>query len=46
VIVVGRTSLSGWVPVPYVLVPSDVVFGRFDLSSSPAQLPHLDILFV
>jgi hypothetical protein len=34
-ILVGRNlvgkSVSGWVTAPYVLVPSDSVFGRFDL---------------
>jgi hypothetical protein len=27
----GRLSVSGWVIAPSVLVPSDGVFGRFDL---------------
>ena len=27
----GRHSVSGWVVAPSVLVPSDGVFGRFDL---------------
>jgi hypothetical protein len=27
----GRQSVSGWVIAPSVLVPSDGVFGRFDL---------------
>jgi hypothetical protein len=33
VVVVGRTSASGWVSVPCVLVPSDGVFGRSDLAA-------------
>jgi hypothetical protein len=28
---IGRHSVSGWVVAPSVLVPSDGVFGRFDL---------------
>jgi hypothetical protein len=30
---VGPTSVSGWVTAPIVLVPSDSVFGRFDLAA-------------
>jgi hypothetical protein len=33
VIVVGGTSASGWVSAPFVLVPSNGVFGRFDLAA-------------
>jgi hypothetical protein len=33
VIVVGQTSASGWILAPLVLVPSDGVFGRFDLAA-------------
>jgi hypothetical protein len=33
VIVVGRTSASGWVSAPFALVPSDGVFGRLDLAA-------------
>jgi hypothetical protein len=33
VIAVGRTSVSGWVTAPFVLVPSDGVFGHFDLAA-------------
>jgi hypothetical protein len=33
VVVVGRTSASGWVSVPFVLVPYDGVFDRFNLAA-------------
>jgi hypothetical protein len=33
VIAVCRTSVSGWVTAPFALVPSDGVFGRFDLAA-------------
>jgi hypothetical protein len=33
VIVVGKTSASGWVSAPFVLVPYDGVFGPFDLTA-------------
>jgi hypothetical protein len=33
VIVVGRPSAPGWVLAPHILVPSDGVFGRFDLAA-------------
>jgi hypothetical protein len=33
VVVVGRTNASGWVSAPFVLVPSDGVFGRSDLAA-------------
>jgi hypothetical protein len=33
VVVVGRTSVPGWVSAPFALVPSDGVFGRFDLAA-------------
>jgi hypothetical protein len=33
VIAVGRTFVSGWVSGSFVLVPSDGVFGRFDLAA-------------
>jgi hypothetical protein len=33
VIVVGRTSASGWVSPPFALVPSDGVFVRFDVAA-------------
>jgi hypothetical protein len=33
VIAVGRASVSGWVTTPFVLVPSNGVFGRFDLAA-------------
>jgi hypothetical protein len=32
-VVVGRTSASGSVSAPFVLVPSDGLFGRFDLAA-------------
>jgi hypothetical protein len=40
----GRQSVSGGVIAPSVLVPSDGVFGRFDLVA--LRLPHLKCLFV
>jgi hypothetical protein len=33
VVVVGRLSASGWVSAPFVLVPSNGVFGRFDIAA-------------
>jgi hypothetical protein len=33
VIAVGRTSVSGWVTAPFVLLPSDGVLGLFDLAA-------------
>jgi hypothetical protein len=33
VVAVGRTSVSGWVAAPFVLVPSGGVFGRLDLAA-------------
>jgi hypothetical protein len=37
----------GLVSAPFVLaVPFDGVFGRFDLLSSPAWLPHMKCLFL
>jgi hypothetical protein len=29
----GWSSVSGWVTAPFVLLPSDGVFGRFDLAA-------------
>jgi hypothetical protein len=46
VVVVGTVGLlltSGWVSAPFVLVPSDGVFARFDLAAP--WLPQLKWLF-
>jgi hypothetical protein len=46
-IVVGRTSASGWVSAPFVLNPSDgVVFGRFDLAALRGCQTFNSCLFV